>query len=122
MLGSANGSTVSVPGPASNPPSLTAPAGPRYPTRARAAADISGRLLVRVGGCGHCGRRRQRDADRFGLLRRELELALAADHLLGVDARLSAVADARRHDARALVVEQRDRERLLPGELVVGVV
>ncbi len=73
-------------------------------------------------GASEAGRCRQCDAHGLGLLGRELELGLAADHLLGVDARLVAMVDAREHDARALIVEQRDRDRLLPGELVVGVV
>ena len=43
-------------------------------------------------------------------------------HLLEVDARLVAVVDAGEHHPRAGAVEQRDRHRLVPGELVVGVV
>ena len=64
----------------------------------------------------------QRQAHRLGLLGRELQLAAPAVYLLCVDARLVAVVDAGEHDPRPFVVEQRDRHRLLAGELVVGVV
>ncbi len=66
--------------------------------------------------------RAQREPHRLGLLGRELELAPSIVHLLAVHARLVAMMDARQHDPRARVVEQRDRHRLLSGELVVGVV
>ena len=43
-------------------------------------------------------------------------------NLLAVDACLVAVMDARQHDPRPVFVEERDRHRLPPGELVVGVI
>src|SRR3954451_12896093 len=65
---------------------------------------------------------RERRVHRFLLLRRELDLRLALVQLLHVQAGLVAVDD-RRHDTPgAAGVEQRQRARLVPRQLVVGVV
>src|SRR5918998_4214531 len=86
--------------------SLWVPAGPRYATRMSGAR----------------GRTCHRGLDRLLLLGRELVLGVALAHLLHVQARLVAVEDRRDHDAGAPLVEQGDRARLLPRQLVHRVV
>jgi len=93
------------------PPSVNVPAGPRKPTRARVPDDISDRLLG-----GALGRRRLRPPT-APHARPPPPRATApvrprpAVTLLGVHTRLIAVVDARQHDARLFLVEQRDRQR-----------
>src|ERR1700719_3579948 len=117
MLASGYGSSASEPVLASSASSLRAPSGPRYPARGW-ADGISGRRAGAILGHGAAGR----EPHGLGLLRGELQFAPPVAHLLAVDARLIAMVDAREHDPRAFVVEQRDRHRLLSRELVVGVV
>ena len=64
----------------------------------------------------------QREPHRLALLGRELELRLAVADLLGVQPRGVAMVDRGEHDAGAGRVEQRDRGRLPPRHLAVGVV
>src|SRR5688572_17185808 len=77
--------------------------GPAFPSVERDGAELA----------------REGDADGLGLLGGELELALAGHDLLAVHARGLAVGDRGQHDAAVASVEQRQRGRLVPGELAV---
>ena len=67
-------------------------------------------------------RRRARGAAPLPPRARAAAPAAPRDDLLGVQPRLVAVVDRGEHDARAVGVEQRDRQRLVARHLVVGVV
>src|SRR5918999_1623316 len=115
-------SSTSAPPAARSASSLNVPAGPRNPTfirsRSASALRVPGGLERRLASLAA----RHRLADRLAFLRREVQLGLAADDPLGEEPRLVAMKDRREDDPSRRVVEERDRARLAPGHLVVGVV
>src|SRR5829696_6578856 len=113
--------TASAPGGASarTASSLWVPLGPRKATRTLVSAPKNG-LERPPGGSDLLGR--ERGPDRLRLLRRELELRLAAAHGLDVYTGLVAVEDRGDHDAGLVRVQKGDGARLPARHLAVGVV
>src|SRR6266498_1361356 len=106
------------------------PAGPRKARRGRASVTIAERIGVQASARDLAGLLGLADGatalecglDCLLLLGRELLLAGAATHALGVHAGVAAPGYRGQRDAVALVVEQRERERHAPGDVVERVV